>query len=283
MNGHRNDTTRTASEPSEAEGAAGSTASRVQILERRDVREAVIVELSLVTGFVLLSAVLLGRESPLFVSICIAALGALALIALAWRRGASRHPHPSAFAITVVVMIMGTAGMLTAPLIAETMVGLFAVGVVGCALFMPWRARWHVAFLAMAAASYVPAMLVAAPITEPQRISALLVGLASVLTSGAGNQLTLRRRQRRWAVELTLRTQRVELRRTVARLQAAQNRIARLEGILPICAHCKRIRDGQLWRPVEQYVASRSDAQFSHGICPDCLRTHYPDYADEVS
>lgn len=255
------------------------TAARIRVMERRDVREAVVFELWLVAGLVLLNALLLGRESAPFVGICAAALGALAIVAVAWRRGARRHPHPSAFAIIAVVMVLGTAATLTAPLIAETMIGLFAVGVVGCAVFMPWRARWHAAFLAMASVSFAAGVVVVSPITEPERVSAVIVGLATVLTSAAGNQLTIRRRTRRWEEELTLRTQRVELRRTVSRLQAAQSRISRLEGILPICAHCKRIRDGEQWRQVEQYVGSRSDAQFSHGICPECMKLHYPDFA----
>jgi len=49
-----------------------------------------------------------------------------------------------------------------------------------------------------------------------------------------------------------------------------------LGGLVPICAHCKKIRDeSQSWQPVEQYIAERSDLRFSHGLCPDCLRSHY--------
>jgi hypothetical protein len=248
-------------------------------MERRDVREAVVLELRLVAGLVFLNVVFLGRDNAPFVAICAAALGALAVVAVAWHRGARRHPHGSALAVVAVVMVLGTVATLTAPLIAETMIGLFAAGVVGCAVFMPWRARWHAAFLAMAAGSFAAGVVVVSPITEPERVSAVLVCLATVLTSAAGNQLTIRRRTRRWKVELALRTQRVELRRTVSSLQTAQSRISRLEGILHICAHCKRIQDGEKWRQVEQYVASRSDAQFSHGICPDCWTLHYADYS----
>jgi hypothetical protein len=61
------------------------------------------------------------------------------------------------------------------------------------------------------------------------------------------------------------------LRHYVMELHAAQERISTLEGIIPICASCKKIRDdaGE-WHPVEAYVASRSGAEFSHGLCPDC-------------
>jgi phosphoserine phosphatase RsbU/P len=48
--------------------------------------------------------------------------------------------------------------------------------------------------------------------------------------------------------------------------------IKRLSGLLPICSYCKRIRSDQdYWEQVESYVTERSDARFSHGICPDCF------------
>jgi soluble cytochrome b562 len=69
-------------------------------------------------------------------------------------------------------------------------------------------------------------------------------------------------------------------------LQQALGHIKRLEGILPICAHCKRIRlesgeskKQKSWIKIESYLSSRTDAQFSHSICPECMRKYYPDYA----
>lgn len=57
-----------------------------------------------------------------------------------------------------------------------------------------------------------------------------------------------------------------------------QNQVDTLSGIVPICSYCKQIRDdGGYWRKVEEYVASHSDAQFSHGICPDCMKKYFPD------
>lgn len=55
-------------------------------------------------------------------------------------------------------------------------------------------------------------------------------------------------------------------------------RMRHLEGILPICASCKKVRDERgHWHAVESYVRDRSEAQFSHGICPECARRLYPD------
>ncbi len=61
-------------------------------------------------------------------------------------------------------------------------------------------------------------------------------------------------------------------------LQLAKEQIRTLYGILPICCHCKKIRsDSNAWQPVEQFVRDHSHAQFSHGICPDCIQKHYPE------
>jgi hypothetical protein len=52
-----------------------------------------------------------------------------------------------------------------------------------------------------------------------------------------------------------------------------------LEGILPVCASCKKIRDDKgAWKAIESYVKERSDAEFSHGICPECAEKLYPEY-----
>ena len=62
-----------------------------------------------------------------------------------------------------------------------------------------------------------------------------------------------------------------ELREKVDALQAALTRVQNLEGILPICAWCKRLRENdQSWVPVERYLASRTSASFTHTICPAC-------------
>ena len=55
-----------------------------------------------------------------------------------------------------------------------------------------------------------------------------------------------------------------------------------LHGLLPICAGCKKIRgeDGQ-WHYLESYFESRLDVDFTHGLCPDCIKRLYPEYADE--
>jgi K+-sensing histidine kinase KdpD len=61
--------------------------------------------------------------------------------------------------------------------------------------------------------------------------------------------------------------------------QKAMDDLKILRGLLPICASCKRIRDDQgSWTQIEGYIQAHSEADFSHGICPDCSKRIYPDF-----
>lgn len=63
-------------------------------------------------------------------------------------------------------------------------------------------------------------------------------------------------------------------------LRQALAEVKTLQGILPICSHCKKIRDDRgYWNQLESYIQSHSEADFSHGICEECARIHYPDFA----
>jgi YesN/AraC family two-component response regulator len=71
-----------------------------------------------------------------------------------------------------------------------------------------------------------------------------------------------------------------EQKRLIEELKTALAEIRTLRGIIPICASCKKIRDdGGYWHQVEVYVRDHSEAQFSHGICPDCAEKLYPGYS----
>lgn len=62
-------------------------------------------------------------------------------------------------------------------------------------------------------------------------------------------------------------------------LRRAQLEISTLRGILPTCAHCKRIRDEKgTWHRIETFISQHSEAQFSHGCCPQCIPVCFPDY-----
>ncbi len=65
-------------------------------------------------------------------------------------------------------------------------------------------------------------------------------------------------------------------------LEQALGEVKVLRGFIPICASCKKIRDDKgYWQQIETYIQERSEALFSHGICKDCMKKLYPDYADE--
>jgi DNA-binding response OmpR family regulator len=66
----------------------------------------------------------------------------------------------------------------------------------------------------------------------------------------------------------------------IEELQQALAEIKTLHGIIPICASCKQIRDDQgYWNQVETYIRNHTQAEFSHGLCPECIQKLYPDYA----
>jgi len=74
-----------------------------------------------------------------------------------------------------------------------------------------------------------------------------------------------------------LRAREQELER---RVDEATAHIQVLDGMLPICAGCKKIRDDTgYWNQIETYISQKSRASFSHGMCPDCVKRLYPDYA----
>ena len=70
-----------------------------------------------------------------------------------------------------------------------------------------------------------------------------------------------------------------ELERRLAELQEERETVRVLRGLIPICSHCRRIRDDKgYWNQLEQYIHEHSQAQFSHGICPECAQKYYGEY-----
>ena len=71
--------------------------------------------------------------------------------------------------------------------------------------------------------------------------------------------------------------------RLLSRLMNARASIRSLESLIPICAHCKKMRnDLGYWEQVESYISSRTRTSFSHGICPECVKKLYPEYQKKV-
>lgn len=69
-----------------------------------------------------------------------------------------------------------------------------------------------------------------------------------------------------------------EKEKVIQDLRVAIAEVKALSGLLPICSHCKKIRDDKgYWNQIEAYITDRSDAKFSHSICQDCAKKYYPD------
>lgn len=74
-----------------------------------------------------------------------------------------------------------------------------------------------------------------------------------------------------------------ERRKLTEDLQAALAKVKQLSGLLPICAGCKKVRDDEgYWEQVETYIGAHSDIRFTHGLCPGCVETLYPDISKEI-
>jgi len=73
-----------------------------------------------------------------------------------------------------------------------------------------------------------------------------------------------------------------EREKIISDLQDALSKVKALSGLLPICASCKKIRDDKgYWNQIESYIRDHSEADFSHGLCPDCLQKLYPEFCED--
>jgi Protein of unknown function (DUF3365) len=100
-----------------------------------------------------------------------------------------------------------------------------------------------------------------------------LVGLAGLLLAAASLRRQLRARQQ---VE-------TERERLISELQEALTNVRTLRGLIPVCSSCRKVRNDQgYWTQLETYLRQHTDAEFSHGLCVDCLRKLYPDISGEV-
>jgi len=73
-----------------------------------------------------------------------------------------------------------------------------------------------------------------------------------------------------------------EREKLIKELQGALAKVKLLSGLLPICASCKKIRDDKgYWNQLESYLQAHSEAEFSHGLCPECAEKLYPGYHHE--
>ena len=113
----------------------------------------------------------------------------------------------------------------------------------------------------------IPIIFLTALDTHDGQLEGLELGAIDYLTKPIKFQL-LKLRVRN---HIALKEQRDQLVRQNEELEAALARVKQLEGIIPICMYCKKIRDDQQsWHQLESYISNHSEARFSHGICPEC-------------
>lgn len=71
--------------------------------------------------------------------------------------------------------------------------------------------------------------------------------------------------------------------RTARQTEELQREVKLLEGMLPICCFCKKIRDEQKdWQQIETYISKRTEAEFTHSVCPECAQLHYGDLLNKT-
>lgn len=242
-----------------------------------------------------------------------AALAALAIGYLARRPGPPGAASRAGLVVTVLGCLLGVALRLDGTLrfVRATRLprGLYAAPFAAAvaALVLGSRAGLVVAFLALlaAAAAYQAWVLLGA--ARPDRnllyaglgalhaaTAALVLAASARALLGPGQELPLGAsgplhaylgavialEVARAAGLLMANGQRVEaeLEGVLAELRRSLAEMKTLRGLLPICSHCKRLRDEHgVWHRLEEYISARSEAEFSHGICPECLEVYYPD------
>jgi DNA-binding NtrC family response regulator len=93
---------------------------------------------------------------------------------------------------------------------------------------------------------------------------------------------TVERTLREWHLIQERKRTEVEREKLIHELQEALAKVKKLSGLIPICSSCKKIRDDKgYWNKLEKYLLEHSDATLSHGICPDCAKTLYPEVYDK--
>ncbi|MBC8402055.1 MAG: response regulator [Candidatus Marinimicrobia bacterium] len=133
-----------------------------------------------------------------------------------------------------------------------------------------------------------PAIMLTGQGNESVAVEAMKAGVADYLVKGDIKLQSLHHTVVNALDKFKLKQQLAEnqqqLAEKVHELQEALGQIKTLKGIIPICSYCKKIRDDEnYWDQVESYISRFSEAEFSHGICPDCYEKHVQPQLDEIN
>ncbi len=121
----------------------------------------------------------------------------------------------------------------------------------------------------------IPVIFLSALTDTPDKVTGFKIGAVDYITKPFQQEEVLVR----ITTHITLRNLRRLVETHNEELQEALTKVKLLSGLLPICANCKKIRDNEdYWQDVAVYIRDHSEADFSHGICPDCARELYPEF-----
>jgi PleD family two-component response regulator len=124
----------------------------------------------------------------------------------------------------------------------------------------------------------IPVIILSALSETAQRVEGLKLGAVDFISKPFEAEELLARVQ----THLTLRRLRGRLEQQSNELREALGKVKLLSGLFPICAYCKKIRDDKgYWNQIELYIRDHSQAEFSHGICPECLKINFPELGKE--
>ncbi|MBA4389773.1 MAG: response regulator [Syntrophus sp. (in: bacteria)] len=126
----------------------------------------------------------------------------------------------------------------------------------------------------------IPVIFITALDNEIQETWGLKMGAVDYITKPFNTAIVKLRVKN----QLQLKLQRDALALRNTELKEALAKIKTLSGLIPICASCKKIRDDKgYWNQLEVYIRDHSDAEFSHGYCPECIKKLYPQHYDNAS
>ncbi len=215
-------------------------------------------------------------------------LGALAITASLMRLGTVRAPSAAMYMLLII-----TAGLVTGPaaMIATTLFSSLAIAaliVAANAGLLPrpdltvgvtQGVAYAAAFVWTGGLIYSAIRSLRAAVSDAERDLAARVRAESDLAQHLEQleEIVRARTEEISQAKDRLQAESDERARAVEALQASLADVKMLSGIIPICMHCKKIRDDQgYWNRLETFIGNHTSAEFSHGICPDCLGTHYP-------
>jgi diguanylate cyclase (GGDEF)-like protein len=184
----------------------------------------------LVAIFVGIDSILFALASPRLLVVSITGAAGLAAIVVGQAVIGRRRPHLIGLGLGTVISVRMAAVWLIEPGFGMLIFGYLLIVTVAAALFVPWSATWHRAWLGIASLPLAAGVIASGP--DPlTKLQVLMAGTGALAASAAGNHLVLRRRERAWLQETVLRGQRQHLRSIQSRLEIAVNEDA-LTGLL---------------------------------------------------